>query len=79
MTAIVFPAVDPDNADAEGVVSTWYATDGSAVVADQLIAEVSVDKASLDVNAPAAGILHVVIGEGEVARQGTTIATVDHT
>ncbi len=77
MTTIVFPTVDPDNSDAEGVVSTWYATDGSAVAADQLLAEVSVDKASVDVTAPAAGVLHVVVGEGEVARQGAEIATIE--
>lgn len=77
MTAVVFPTIDAGNADAEGVVSTWYATDGSTVAADQLIAEVSVDKASMDVNAPASGTLRVVVDEGAVAQQGATIATID--
>jgi pyruvate/2-oxoglutarate dehydrogenase complex dihydrolipoamide acyltransferase (E2) component len=76
MTTVVFPTVDPDNADAEGVVSTWYATDGSAVTAGQLIAEVAVDKASMDVEAPVAGTLRVAVDEGEIAQQGAPIATI---
>lgn len=76
MTEIVFPVIDTDNADAEGVVSTWYAADGTPVNEGQLIAEVSVDKASMDVNAPAAGTLQVTVGEGEVTRQGSVIGTI---
>ncbi|HEU4514950.1 MAG TPA: lipoyl domain-containing protein [Nocardioidaceae bacterium] len=77
MTDVVFPSLSEENPDAEGVLATWFVTDGSAVAADQLIAEVQVDKVSAEVNAPVAGTVHLLVKEEEAVRQGTPIARID--
>lgn len=77
MTDVVFPALSEENPDAEGVLVTWFVSDGSAVAADQLIAEVQVDKVSAEVNAPVAGTVRLLVKEEEAVRQGTPIARVD--
>jgi pyruvate/2-oxoglutarate dehydrogenase complex dihydrolipoamide acyltransferase (E2) component len=44
MTDILFPQLSMERPDSEGVVATWFVSDGDNVQADQLIAEVQVDK-----------------------------------
>ena len=77
MADVVFPSLSKDDPDAEGVVATWFVDDGAAVSEGQLIAEVAVDKVDVEVVAPGGGTVHIVVGEGQAARQGTVIATVD--
>ena len=77
MTEVVFPSLSKENPDAEGVLATWFVSEGSAVVADQLIAEVQVDKVSAEVSAPAAGTVHLLVKEEEAVRQGAVIARID--
>jgi hypothetical protein len=55
MTEVVFPSLSTENAQAEGVVATWFVTDGEHVEADQLLAEVQVDKVAVEVPAPVDG------------------------
>ncbi|MDJ0312616.1 lipoyl domain-containing protein [Arthrobacter sp. H35-D1] len=76
MTEILFPRMsgDPDEA---GVLMEWRATNGSEVVAYQVIAEVTVDKFDAEINTPVSGTLRWVVAEGDEVRQGTPIATVD--
>jgi pyruvate/2-oxoglutarate dehydrogenase complex dihydrolipoamide acyltransferase (E2) component len=77
MTEVVFPSLSKENPDAEGVLATWFVSEGSAVAADQLIAEVQVDKVSQDVEAPVAGVVRVLVAEEHVVRQGDVIATIE--
>ena len=59
----------------EGVLVTWFVVPGAPVRADQLIAEVQVEKVSAEVHAPADGRLtEILIQPGEVVRQGAPIA-----
>ena len=44
MTDVPFPPLSKEQAAAEGVVSTWFVSEGESVRADQLLAEVQVDK-----------------------------------
>ncbi|MGO1174012.1 MAG: lipoyl domain-containing protein [Actinomycetaceae bacterium] len=76
MTDVLFPVVDEDDPSAEGVVATWYATDGEQVAEGQLVAEVQVAKVSVEVTAPAGGTLQVVAEEDEAVAQGAVIARV---
>lgn len=76
MTDIAFPSLS-DKPDTEGVVATWFVTDGQTVTKDQLIAEVQVDKASAEVPAPAAGTVHLLVPEEAVVTQGKVIARID--
>ena len=77
MTDVVFPSSSKERDDAEGVVSTWFVADGEPVVEDQLLAEVQVDKVAVEVPAPQAGTVHLLVAEEEEVRQGQVIARID--
>lgn len=77
MTDVVFPALSKENPDAEGVLATWFVGEGSTVAADQLIAEVQVDKVAADVVAPAGGVVHLLVEEEAAVTQGSPIARID--
>ena len=77
MTDVLFPALSEENPDAEGVLATWFVTEGSAVNADQLLAEVQVDKVSAEVLAPSAGVVHLLVEEEAAVPQGTPVARIE--
>lgn len=77
MTEVVFPSLSQETPDAEGVLATWFVSEGATVAPDQLLAEVQVDKVSADVVAPAAGVVHLLVDEDSAVRQGTPIARIE--
>lgn len=76
MTEVLFPSLSKDRPTAEGVVSTWFVTEGQAVSQGQLLAEVQVDKVSVEVPAPVGGVVHLLVVEDEAVNQGSAIATI---
>ena len=76
MTDVLFPAVSEQQPDSEGVLSTWFVIDGEVVREDQLIAEVQVDKVAVEVPAPRAGVIALLVKEDEAVVQGTPIARI---
>ena len=77
MTDVLFPPLSKQTPDAEGVLSTWFVTDGATVAVDQLLAEVQVDKVSAEVPAPAGGVVHLLVDEEAMVRQGSAIARIE--
>jgi pyruvate/2-oxoglutarate dehydrogenase complex dihydrolipoamide acyltransferase (E2) component len=77
MTDVVFPALSKETPDAEGVLATWFVSEGATVSADQLIAEVQVDKVSAEVLAPAGGVVHLLVPEEAAVKQGEPIARIE--
>jgi len=77
VTEVVFPSLSQETPEAEGVLATWFVSEGARVTPDQLLAEVQVDKVSADVVAPAAGVVHLLVDEDSAVRQGTLIARID--
>ena len=77
MTDIPFPSVSAKDPDAEGVLATWFVADGEQVEEGELLAEVAVDKVDVEVTAPAAGTVRLLVAEGEAAKQGMVIARLD--
>lgn len=77
MTEVLFPPLSKETPDAEGVLATWFVTEGSTVAAEQLLAEVQVDKVAAEVPAPRAGTVHLLVGEEATVTQGTPIARID--
>ena len=73
----MFPALSAKDPAALGVLATWFVRDGERVAADQLLAEVQVDKVSMEVPAPAAGVVHLLVDEAAEVRQGTPIARIE--
>ena len=77
MADVVFPRLSEKEPDAEGVLATWFVSDGDQVASGQLLGEVMVEKVSGEVLAPAAGRVRLLVGEDQTARQGEVIARVD--
>lgn len=77
MTEVPFPQMSKEDPGAEGVVSTWFVSDGEHVDADQLLAEVQVDKVAAEVPAPVAGTVRLLVEEEGAVIQGTAIARID--
>ena len=61
----------------EGRISRWIVADGSAVKLDQPLFEIETDKASVEVPAPAAGVIAIGVKAGEIVKVGATVATID--
>ncbi|WP_068271260.1 biotin/lipoyl-containing protein [Aldersonia kunmingensis] len=76
MTEVTFPRMS-EEADAIGVLSTWFVESGETVKADQLIAEVAMDKVDAEVLAPVAGTITLATDEGAEVEQGAVIARIE--
>jgi pyruvate/2-oxoglutarate dehydrogenase complex dihydrolipoamide acyltransferase (E2) component len=77
VTEVLFPRLSEKDPTAEGVLATWFVSDGDQVASGQLLGEVMVDKVSAEVIAPTAGHIHLLVAEEQTARQGDIIARVD--
>ena len=74
-TDVLFPHMS-EEVD-EGVLVTWFVEPGARVEAGTLMASVQVEKVEEEVYAPAPGqVLELLVGQGEVARQGAVIARI---
>ncbi len=70
---VILPKVDMDMET--GQISRWYAKDGDTVTKGQLLFEIETDKAAMEVDAPASGILgDVTAEEGAVVPVGQAVA-----
>jgi len=74
---VVFPRLSENEPDAEGVLATWFVSDGDRVASGQLLGEVMVEKVAGDVLAPEAGQVRLLVSEDQTARQGEVIARID--
>jgi pyruvate dehydrogenase E2 component (dihydrolipoamide acetyltransferase) len=71
-TELILPRVDMDMA--EGKIAYWYVKDGDQVTKGQVLFEIETDKATMEVDAPAAGIVAGLCGEiGEVMPVGQVV------
>jgi 2-oxoglutarate dehydrogenase E2 component (dihydrolipoamide succinyltransferase) len=61
----------------EGTVAQWLKQPGDAVAQDEPVVEVETDKVTLEVNAPAAGVLNKIhAGAGDTVEVGALLGTV---
>lgn len=61
----------------EGVVANWLYRDGSEVAAGDTVAEIMVEKATMEIASPAAGRLTITVPKDGVVRPGTVIGRID--
>ena len=60
----------------EATVSTWFKKTGDTVAADEMLCELETDKVSVEVPAPAAGVLDEILApEGATVEAGGKLAT----
>ena len=72
-TEVILPRVDMDMAT--GRISKWHAKDGDKITQGQPLFEIETDKAAMEIEAPASGILrNITVGEGAEAPVGSAVA-----
>src|SRR5690606_19831656 len=76
MTQIVVPALG--ESVSEATVAQWLKKEGEAVKADEPIVELETDKATLEVNAPADGVISkIIVAEGQNVSVGAILGEVE--
>jgi 2-oxoglutarate dehydrogenase E2 component (dihydrolipoamide succinyltransferase) len=74
-TEIVVPTLG--ESVTEATVGKWYKKPGDAVKADEAVAELETDKVTLEVNAPAAGVIsEIIVAEGETVAVGAILGSI---
>ncbi|MEO6134183.1 MAG: 2-oxoglutarate dehydrogenase complex dihydrolipoyllysine-residue succinyltransferase [Ginsengibacter sp.] len=63
----------------EVTLSKWLKKDGEYVERDEVIAELESEKATFEINAEKAGVLHTVAKEDDTLNIGDVVATIDDT
>ncbi len=63
----------------EVTIASWIKKDGEIVKLDEAICSIESDKATLEISAPKAGKLKILVKEGETVAIGTKVAEVDET
>lgn len=76
MTDVRFPSMS-DDANALGVVATWFVGDGEEVAEGALLAEVAMQKVDQELYAPASGVISLLVPEEQAVAQGGVIATIE--
>ena len=77
MTTEITVPTDLWEGDTEGVITAWLVNDGGEVAEGDLVAEVMVEKAQYEIEAPATGRLGIAKEEDEVVSKGSVIATLE--
>lgn len=62
---------------AEGVIVRWIKHTGDAVAADEPLFELETDKASVEIPAPAAGVVTIIAEEGATVHVGDVVARIE--
>ena len=75
MADIIVPS--PGESVTEAEIGSWLVEDGSWVETDQEVVSLESEKATLEVTAPASGILKILVREGEEVEVGAVIGTID--
>jgi 2-oxoglutarate dehydrogenase E2 component (dihydrolipoamide succinyltransferase) len=61
----------------EALLAQWLKKDGEPVHKDEIVFVIETDKVTLDISAPADGILRILIEEGRTVAVGTVVGTID--
>jgi pyruvate/2-oxoglutarate dehydrogenase complex dihydrolipoamide acyltransferase (E2) component len=61
----------------EGTITEWLANDGDTVQEGQALYAVEADKATQEIEAPASGVLKIVVPAGQEVEVGVVIGTID--
>ena len=74
-TQIVIPNVG--ESVTSGVISSWSVQDGDYVERDQTLLELETDKVTMEIPAPAAGVVRRGAAEGDEVEVGAVVGTID--
>ena len=74
-TDIVIPTVG--ESVTSGVIATWRKSDGDYVERDEAVLDLETDKITMEITAPAAGLLKRIAREGDEVAVGAVVGSVD--
>ncbi len=77
MAASVIVPEDLWEEDIEAVITLWIAADGAGVNKGDLIAEIMVQKIQHEINAPASGVLKILLEVDEIVKKGDEIGRIE--
>jgi pyruvate/2-oxoglutarate dehydrogenase complex dihydrolipoamide acyltransferase (E2) component len=77
MTDVIVPPDLWDEDDKTGSIVLWLYPDGARVEQGQLIAEILVEKVTLELEAPASGTLKIKVAPEVVVNKGDVVATIE--
>ena len=60
-----------------GTISTWCKNEGDTVEKDEVICEFETEKFTKELEAPAAGVLHIIAQEGDEVECGEPVAEIN--
>lgn len=63
----------------EGTVSRWLKADGDVVAVDEIVLELETDKAAMEIPAPVAGKLKILVPAGQAVKVGAVVGSIDDT
>ncbi len=75
MSEVLIPDTCWDD-DSEGSIATWYFDDGDTVQAGDIICDVMNEKVSTAIEAPAAGVLTILVPAEQPVGKGAVIARI---
>lgn len=67
----------PGESISEVDIASWTVADGDYVERDDVIAEIDSDKATLELTAPASGVISIKAEEGDTVEVGSVVAEID--
>ena len=62
---------------AEGTLAEWLVTDGSPVTEGQPVYSLESEKSVAEVEAPASGILRIIVAPGSTCKVGTRVGIIE--
>lgn len=74
-TQILIPQLGNEITEAE--ITEWLAEAGAVVAAGDLILSISTTKMAIDIEAPASGVLTILLPEGELAEVGAVVGQIE--
>jgi 2-oxoglutarate dehydrogenase E2 component (dihydrolipoamide succinyltransferase) len=77
MAIIELKVPSPGESITDVTISKWLKKDGDYVEKDEEIAEIESDKATLTINAEDSGAVRILVPEGETAKVGQVVCTID--
>lgn len=75
MTPIVIPSVG--ESVTSGVIASWHKKDGEYVERDEVVLDLETDKVTMEIRAPAAGVIHPKASVGDQVEIGAVVGTVE--
>ncbi|HEV7230467.1 MAG TPA: 2-oxoglutarate dehydrogenase complex dihydrolipoyllysine-residue succinyltransferase [Bacteroidia bacterium] len=77
MAILELKVPSPGESITDVTISKWLKKDGDFVEKDEEVAEIESDKATLTINAEDSGAIKILVAEGETAKVGQVVCTID--